>query len=259
MTTPDAPRHSYNDDEISLVDLAIILVRRWKAMAVVFIAVMVCAVAAAFLLPKSYQYATLYNIAEYTNSDGELEGVESPEAVVAKAENIYLGAETRALLKAEKLDNLPFEVSVENPKNTLLVQFNSEAAKDERSLVSELHQRVAGRIKDAQAAIVNQRRNILKQQLETAREALASSKESTSPNAGELVATYLERVTNLEQELAGLHDGEVTQLAVQGLKPAGVSKTLVLAVGFFLGVLLAIMAAFMMQFCSLVRAGVKNT
>ena len=258
MTIPDAPRQSYNDDEISLVDLAIILVKRWKFMVVVFIIVMACAVIAAFFLPKSYQYTTLYSVAEYTNKDGDLVGVESPEALVAKAENVYLGAEVRELLKAKKMDSLPFETSVKNPKKTLLVQLNSEATEDDQSLVSELHQRVTDKLKEAQASLVKQRRNILKKQLTTARKALESSKESTSSNAGELVATYLERVANLEQELDGLRGGEVTQHAVQGVEPVVVSKKLVLSVGLVLAALLAIMAAFFMQFVSLVRDNVKN-
>uniref|UniRef100_UPI0024696AEF Wzz/FepE/Etk N-terminal domain-containing protein n=1 Tax=Chromohalobacter sp. 296-RDG TaxID=2994062 RepID=UPI0024696AEF len=74
MTQPPAQQHQktqwpdadWRDDEISLVDLAVILIRRWKAMAVIFVVVVALAVAAAFLLPSQYQYSSLYSVAEYT-------------------------------------------------------------------------------------------------------------------------------------------------------------------------------------------------
>ena len=264
MTQPPAPqlptpeRRYEHDDEISLVDLAVILVRRWKAMAVIFFLVVAIAVAAAFLLPSSYQYTSLYSVAEYTKEGGQRVGVEEPASVVAKARNLYLGQTTRELLEEQKLTSLPFDVSISNPENTLLLQLDSEASVSDQPLVAELHQRLITRLQQDQKQLVESRRESLQRQLASARQALESAQQSDSPSAAELIATYYSRVSDIEGQLNELREGEVTQQAVQSLEPVGTGKKLIVAVGIVLGGLLAVMGAFLMQFSGMVLRTLKR-
>ncbi|MBZ5876650.1 Wzz/FepE/Etk N-terminal domain-containing protein [Chromohalobacter israelensis] len=259
MTQPPAPqsptpeRHYEHDDEISLVDLAVILIRRWKAMAVIFFVVVGIAVAAAFMLPKSYQYTSLYSVAEYTNQNGQRVGVESPASAVAKVQNLYLGQATRKLLEKHELESLPFEVSASNPSNTLLLQLDSDAAEDNQPLVSELHQQIIDRLQQDQAQLVERRHDSLERQLASAKQALESAQKSDSPSAAELIATYYSRISDLEGQLNELREGEVTQHAVQSLEATGLSKKFILVVGVVLGGLLAIMGGVLAQFFSVLR------
>lgn len=254
MTQPPAPQSPTpeqryeHDDEISLVDLAVILIRRWKAMAVIFVVVVGIAVAAAFLLPKSYQYTSLYSVAEYTNQNGQRVGVESPASAVAKVQNLYLGQATRKLLEKHELESLPFEVSASNPSNTLLLQLDSEAAEDNQSLVSELHQQIIDRLQQDQAQLVERRHDSLERQLTSAKQALESAQQSDSPSAAELIATYYSRISDLEGQLNELREGEVTQHAVQSLESTGAGKKLIVTVGIALGGILALMGALLIQF-----------
>lgn len=264
MTQPPAPqqptperRYEY-DDEISLVDLAVILIRRWKAMAVIFVVVVALAVTAAFLLPSQYQYTSLYSVAEYTNSNGQRVAIESPASVVAKAQNLYLGQATRKLLEKHELESLPFNVSVSNPSNTLLLQLDSDAAEENQPLVSELHQQIIDRLQQDQAQLVERRHDSLERQLASAKQALESAQKSDSPSAAELIATYYSRISDIEGQLNELRDGEVTQHAVQSLEPTGVSKKLILAVGVMLGGMFAILGAFVMQFSGSVCRSLKG-
>lgn len=254
MTQPPAPqsptpeRRYEHDDEISLVDLAVILVRRWKVMAVIFFLVVAIFVAAALLMPRSYQYSSLYSVAEYTNENGQRIGVESPASVVAKARNLYLGQTTRELLEEKKLTSLPFDISISNPENTLLLQLDSESSESNQRLVAELHQRLITRLQQDQKQLVESRRESLQRQLASARQALESAQQSESASAAELIATYYSRVTDLESQLNELREGEVTQQAVQSLGPVGVGKKLIVAMGIVLGGLLATIGAFFMHF-----------
>ncbi|WP_280564986.1 Wzz/FepE/Etk N-terminal domain-containing protein, partial [Chromohalobacter sp. 48-RD10] len=229
MTQPPAqqnqktqwPDADWRDDEISLVDLAVILIRRWKAMAVIFFVVVALAVAAAFLLPTQYQYSSLYSVAEYTNSNGQRVAIESPASVVAKTENLYLGPETRKLLEENDLESLPFEVKTSNPSDTLLLQLSSEATQENQQLVATLHQHVIDRLQADQTELVEQRKASLERQLDSAKQALESAQQSSSPSAAELIATYYSRVSDLEGQLNELREGEITQHAVQSLEPVG--------------------------------------
>ncbi|RXE48143.1 Wzz/FepE/Etk N-terminal domain-containing protein [Chromohalobacter israelensis] len=264
MTQPPAPqsptpeRRYEHDDEISLVDLAVILVRRWKAMAVIFFVVVGIAVAAAFLLPKSYQYTSLYSVAEYTNDNGQRVGVESPASVVAKAQNLYLGQATRKLLEKHELESLPFNVSVSNPRNTLLLQLDSDAAEENQPLVSELHQQIIDSLQQDQAQLVKRRHESLERQLASAKQALESAQQSNSPSAAELIATYYSRISDLEGQLNELSKGEVTQHAVQSLSATSLGKSLIIAVGIVLGSILSVVGAFIMHFSSIVCRDIKR-
>ncbi|MEC9483936.1 MAG: hypothetical protein UMU75_11565 [Halomonas sp.] len=51
-------------DEISLVDIAVLLVKRWKLMLVTFLVILLAAVAFALLRPASYAYTSLYAVAQ---------------------------------------------------------------------------------------------------------------------------------------------------------------------------------------------------
>ena len=265
MTQPPAPQHHSaerryeHDDEISLVDLAVILVRRWKAMAVIFFLVVAIAVVAALLMPRSYQYTSLYSVAEYTNENGQRIGVESPASVVAKARNLYLGQTTRKLVEEQKLTSLPFDVSVSNPENTLLLQLDSEASESDQPLVAELHQRLIISLQQDQKQLLESRRESLQRQLASASQALESAQQSDSPSAAELVATYYSRVSDIEGQLNGQREGEVTQQAVQSLEPVGTGKKLIVAVGIVLGGLLAIMGALFIHFSGAVCRSLQKS
>ena len=111
MNQQDTSAPRYQDDEISLVDLAKILVKRWKALVIIFTVVVLAALAYALLTPRTYSYTSIYSVAE--EEPGE--ALEAPKAMVAKAQNLYLGPETRKLLESKGLERLPFEVKIKNP------------------------------------------------------------------------------------------------------------------------------------------------
>ncbi len=265
MTQPPAPqqptpeRRYEHDDEISLVDLAVMLIRRWKAMAVIFVVIVALAVVFALMQTARYQYTSLYSVAEYTTENGQRAGVESPASAVAKVRNLYLGQETRKLLEKHELASLPFNVSVSNPSNTLLLQLDSDAAEENQALVSELHQQIINSLQQDQAQLVKSRHDSLERQLASAKQALESAQQSDSPSAAELIATYYSRISDIEGQLNELRTGEVTQHAVKSLESTGVSKKLILAVGVVLGGMFAVLGAFVMQFSGSVCRSLKES
>ncbi|PRY67396.1 Wzz/FepE/Etk N-terminal domain-containing protein [Halomonas ventosae] len=247
---PDGQASRYaNDDEISLVDLAKILIRRWKLMAVTFLVIVLGALAYALLMERTYEYVSLYQVAE----EGPGDGLEKPASVVAKTSNLYLGAETRQLLDDEGLESLPFVTSVSNPEDTLMVKLVSQAAEANAAVAESLHAKVLERIEQGQQAQFERRREALQRQLESTERSLELAKESTSPSAAELVASYSQRVADIQDRLAQLQEGQVVQTAVKSLKPTGTSRSLVMALAIVLGGMLAVMMAFLSQFAVAVR------
>ncbi|SFH70273.1 Wzz/FepE/Etk N-terminal domain-containing protein [Modicisalibacter xianhensis] len=254
MTPQDNSTYRQYDDEISLVDLATILVRRWKAMAIIFVIIVGLALAYAILAPRSYSYSSIYNVAEKAPGAP----LESPESLVAKAKNLYLGPVTRELLAKTGLVNLPFDVRIENPEETLLVTLSSQASEADQEIVAQLHEGVLARLQQGQQSMVERQTEALKRQLESARQSLETIRGSESLGAAEVTASIMGRIANLEAELEELTGGDVGQTAVQSLEPAGTSRIIIVALAIVLGAILAITGAFLLQFSSLVRSSLKE-
>jgi uncharacterized protein involved in exopolysaccharide biosynthesis len=241
------PSH-YHDDEISLVDLARILIKRWQLMAVIFLVVVLGALAYALSLTRTYEYVSIYQVAEEANSP-----LESPQSLVARANSLYLGALVRELRDEEGLERLPIEASVTNPENTNLLRISSEAAQENVGLVEQLHERMLAKIEGEQRARVERRRESLETRIASTQRALEAAQQSDSASAGDLIASYTERLAELEDMLSQLEEGRVAQTAVQSLDPTGTSRSLIMALALVLGGMLAVMAAFMGQFVAAVR------
>ncbi|KAA0014602.1 lipopolysaccharide biosynthesis protein [Billgrantia pellis] len=254
-TSPHDPQPYANDDEISLIDLTKILIKRWKTLVVTFGLVVLAALAYAFLTDRTYQYTSLYHVAEQATSGGA-SGLESPNAVIAKIQNLYMGPTVRELRETAKLERLPFDVSVNNPTDTLLVRLESETSEENSDLVSQLHERLLEKTMEDQQMLLERNRERLEQQLASAEQALDAAEQGEA--SGELLATYVSRIAELEARLAQLNEGQIAQVAVQSLEPTGTSRTLILALGIVLGGVLALMAAFMLHFASLVRTSLQE-
>jgi len=258
MTASDAPQRQYRDDEISLVDLAVILLRRWKSAGAIFFSVVFLSLVFAFFHESSYRYTSIYKIAEYTKENGEPVGLESPDSVVAKAKSFYAGADVRSLIAGRGLSELPFDVEISNPQNTLMVEVVSEAKPDEKSLVDLLHENILNHLEKNQKLLVEKRKKALQQQLEATQKALEAAQQSTGPNASELVASYFVRVSNLKADIDGLTGGEVAQKTSKSLDTVGAGPALIAALGLLMAVIFSVIGAFLIEFLSAVRRRAKE-
>lgn len=239
-------RGTYQDDEISLIDLAKILIKRWKIMVLVFFIVVLGALAYVLLTERSYEYVSIYQVAE--ESPGS--GLETPSSVLAKVNNLYIGSETRNLRESAGVETLPFEVSAANPSETLLIRLGSEASADNNKLVTQMHEALLARMTEGQRERLERQQDVLEQQLQSTEAALESVKQARTEWGSELIASYMERLAGIRQDLTQLSKGEVVQVAVQSLEPAGTGRGLIMGLALILGGTLAVLAAFFCEFAS---------
>lgn len=273
-----------HDDEISLVDLAAILVRRWKAMVLIFAVVVLAAFAYVLSMKPTYTYVSLYEVAEQApvgeaDSDRidrilelaktaivnkrELDVVpnqflESANTVVAKAQNLYVGPTTREFLRQSRLNSLPFSVNLSSPEHTQLVKITSEASEEMAPLVEEMHGALLERIVSNQQVLVDRQHTTLTTRLESLQAALSMAEELNKAGAAELMAGYTEQIALIKIRLDLLKGGRVVQTAVQGSETQGTSRLLIMALAAVLGGMLAVMGVFLMQFAGLVCSSLKE-
>ena len=116
----------YRDDEISLVDLWIAIMRRKKLVLAVFSAVLLMGLAAALLLPKKYDYSAVIEIGgKLQQRDGIsiFTAIESSDSVKSKLESAYIPAAIRKYLGEEENADFLSRIKVQAPKdsNTLII------------------------------------------------------------------------------------------------------------------------------------------
>lgn len=254
MQQRDAQFHSYPDDEISLVDLAKILIkRRWTLLITAAVIVLV-ALIFALLREPNYTYTSIYKIAETERG----KALESPESLIEQAQNLYWPNVSRAYQAENNLKSMPFKLAVNNPKDTLLILLSSEASEASQAKIEALHQQVIEALQQQQQQAVKTTVERLQRQTETTQKLLDQAEQSDSDKAADMIASYTERLFALEDRKQSLQEGQVLQVAAVGERAKGIGKSLILALGIVLGGIFGIMAAFFAEFAARVRQSLQE-
>lgn len=121
----------YYEDEISLVDLWLVLVKRKKLILKTFIIFILLAIVLAYLKKDKYEFTTTIEIGQVAtvNNEGHesYSLVESIESVKAKLENSYLPS-AQAKFYSENPKVNKFKTSIEAPKNAQMLIVKSKGA-----------------------------------------------------------------------------------------------------------------------------------
>ncbi|GGB53134.1 hypothetical protein GCM10011502_27890 [Oceanisphaera marina] len=248
------PPYTYHNDEISLVDLAKTLVKRWKVMAVVFGGIVAIALVFALVAPPKYEYITIYDAAE-SNVNSPFESVDDLQA---KISSVYLPQQTRLLLKNEQLEKLPFEIEVSSPKGASLIKLSSKAKEADGALVRVLHQSVTKQLKDDQERLINKKIAMLQKRLDASKQQLEFVLSTNDNKSGEIAANLMASISALELEIIAFNTGTLIAIASQSLEPKGIGKSLIMMLALVLGAMLAIIVAFFAEFAGRVRMSLKE-
>ena len=248
------PPYPYQNDEISLVDIAKTLIKRRRLMALVFVLTVTAAAVVAFMLPQKHEYTTIYTMAE--SSAGQ--ALESAAGLQTKVNSLYIPAVVREFLPRHQLEAVPFKLNISNPRDSSLITITSQTTEDAEPLVQELHGAIAERLKAEQDANIHRRTELLQQQIDAAKAQIDLVKNAELAKAGELIASYTATINDLQAQGNSFQPGSISAIANQSLQPKGTSKKLVLALGVVLGAMLAIMAVFVREFVGQLCASLKE-
>ncbi|WP_404463370.1 lipopolysaccharide biosynthesis protein [Vreelandella aquamarina] len=232
-------------NDMTLVSFVVLLLKQWKIMLACISCIMLLTLVALWLKPVKYDFATMYAVASYETLDGEREGLETPEEVIAKLENVFIEQQRRQLLEDQSVQGIPFDIEVTNPRNTLLLRIVSESSSEHQPMIEQFHDGLVSSIQQDQQQLVEGLMAGLNAQQEAYSQALEAARESSSENARELEASFFEKILQLERRIESINPGDSDQRAVQSLEPVGVGKTFILAFGGLVALLLApLMAVF---------------
>ncbi|WP_148255580.1 Wzz/FepE/Etk N-terminal domain-containing protein [Aidingimonas lacisalsi] len=237
-------------DDISLVDLALILVRRWRIMLGVFLSVIAFAIAYVLLSAETYTYTSLYGISEIEGEQGGTVGLESPATVLTRLQTQTLPTEIRRYLADQDLERLPFDINAGHLEGSHLVSLTTRAPEEQGDAIEHLHQQVFEALAGEQQALVERTRSSLEARLDGLQKAMQET--------GIADETMLETTRHYEDLLASLTEGEASQVASRSLGAQGASSTLIIGLAVVLGMLLSVIAAYLWHFISIVRANLND-
>lgn len=242
-------------DEISLVDLATIFIRRRYVFYAVFAAVVLSALLyALFVMGEAKGYTTLVQLGEKVE-EGERQPLERPATVIATLEARWV-PEQQAIYAELNNARMPFELKVENPSDTSLIKLTSVSSPLNGKLVTETHQALVDQIVERQNRVLERDRQALSQRLDHINEYLDQI--SGEAAAGEAAAEAVQQRVQIVAELESLQGPEVLVVGRESIESKGTSKLLVMVLAVFLGVMLAFIATFTAEFIVKVRAALNH-
>ncbi|MDH5518108.1 MAG: Wzz/FepE/Etk N-terminal domain-containing protein [Gammaproteobacteria bacterium] len=125
----------YYDDEISLVDLWLVLVRHKKVLFYVFIASLLLALAVVVLKKKQYEFVSVIEIGRLPAGNG-YEYVATLDSLKAKLEQGYIPF---VLGTIEKEERGQYKSTIEVPKGAHLLTFKTKNTEDNKQLHQTFH------------------------------------------------------------------------------------------------------------------------
>lgn len=242
-------RHQY-DDEISLVDLATVFVKRRHTFYLVFGGVVLIALAyAVFLVGEVKEYTTLVQLGEQVE-DGKREPLEPATTVVATIENRWYPEQQALYIELEN-SRLPFQISVEAPKNTSLIKLTSKSSPINSERVVSVHEKLVSQVVGRQTQLLERKKQALEQRLKYINDYLQGL--SGQEAMGEAAAQAVQERIEVSAQLESLQPAEVLVVARESLENKGTSKRLIMVLAVFLGLMFGIVATFTVEFISKVR------
>lgn len=265
-----------NVDEIRLVDIWLVLVRRkFIIAALVFVSIAFGLIYALFT-PHSYAYTTIVEIG--TNGQNEL--IEPLETARSKVADGYIAQVLQAHFKSHS-NSARYEVKAEVPKNSQVLVLRSRGTVENEPVYAALHGEVVSRLKLDHLRAQNTLRADLKMRLETRERNLAELRQQAKlfetqlkrlEEKRELPARELSYLTSLRladnqrvqsemlllvdnarMQLANVHETSAVVPTMRSLDPVGPGRKTMVVLSGLIGLFLGIVTALFVEFVAKTR------
>lgn len=185
----------YDEDEINLVDLWLVLVKRKLILVGVVVACMFLGLLYTIAVPPSYQYSTSIEIGTRINGT-ELSVVESPETVLAKVKESYIPLAQQDYFDQHSEQESVVKIDVRVPKNSQIIVLSSKGPDDQGDIHKALQQSVVDRLKKDHGRIID----VIRKETEILQHQAAAKLEELK-DANELIMARGKRLNNFAELL----------------------------------------------------------
>lgn len=240
-----------NGDEISLVDLALVLIKRKKLIIGITLLFTLAGIALALLTPKHFKVTASITVGSQL-VDGQFRSFENINSVLAKTEiNFipYVLSQFHANQAAKLQKRYNISVSIPKGSDILLLQAQGESS-DTETLKDLL-----GRV--SQMVITDHQRihDALRLDMQTQIEGLRLQLAQLGKSPGEKIESrYVQlQIKSLQQQLANLQPTRQILQPMLDDNPTGKNRKLIVIGALIIGLFLSVFAAFFAEFLTKVR------
>lgn len=238
------------DDGISLIDLAMVLVRRRKMIAVITTFIILSGMAAALLASKSYTFTTSIEIGSQI-INGTVKSFESPQTLLAKLQYSFIPQTLNEHQLSNPADEKKYKIIVRVPKNSDIIVLEAKGAEEQADLLSGLLQNITQKAAHDHSRIFESVKRNLLSQLEQTRTKLANLGSSANNHAEE--AILQSSIEGYSSQLANLRNTREISPPMKSLGPSGVNGKLIVIIAAFAGIFLGVFSAIFAEFVEKVR------
>lgn len=242
-------KHRFERDEITLVDLTRIALKRKRLFFVVFLAVALIGVSLALLLPPKYGYVSFYRLP--LASPGRY--VHSPEHTIALL-GVQIIPRVESLHRVQTGERLPFNISVDHPADSGLIALRSDARSDMQELVNEVHSEILQALDTVYKQSVEELQSSLETKLERIDVIIERLSENTGRESAAALAGAYQNRLEAEASLTTIRAGSIEGLASHNDEPLQPTPAVIIALSIFMALVSGLSAVFLREFWALVRA-----
>lgn len=293
MDKQRAERALMADDEISLLELWEVLVRRRKTLTVVLVLCVLIGGVIALSSVEQYEYSTTVELGQIVSGDDGVKPVEPVSMAQAKLNAHYIPQAINAMRSIG--EGFVGEVDVKVPRGSELLVLNSKGALTDEEVIHKLHTSITESMKSDHDVLTNDTLSAVKKEyallesqvkddesrvagLKTTgadlEEKLSSFQSENSgaiynPEAGLLQAVilnttaimtgerylldYQSRMRVIKIKLAQITPTRVESVATRAQKPLGIGRLTTLLLAVVMGLFVGVLAAFFHEFLGKAR------
>lgn len=194
------------EEEIHLVDLWLVLVRRRAVFFTVAGLILAAGIAYALLAPPKYRYSALIELGSISTERG-VTTVEGVSTALAKIEAAFVPAVLADYLKAQPAGTEPPEIRASIPKGSETLMLTAQGTAEEGETLLQLQAAVTDRLAEDHARLIDRQRHALRENIAAAKHNLetlatnATKLDSRAERIEELAATLQDQRNTIAQQL----------------------------------------------------------
>lgn len=235
------------DDEISLVDLVMVLVRRKVLIASIFIICLALGTAKALITQKIYTYRTSVEIGSQITG-GSVIPFESPQALLAKLQYSYIPQTLKEFKQSLPDDKTKYFVKSSVPAGSNITLIEIKGTENQGNILKRLLQQISLKAIQDHSRIFQ----AVKKSLETRLNQATAHLRSIKNNDTETMITQ-NAIESLSSQLANLRNTREVLPPIKSIEPTGSSLKTTLIISTFAGLFIGIFTAFFTEFLSKVK------
>ena len=239
-----------SDDNISLIDLAIILIKRKILISVIFILFVILGITAALQVTQKFTYSTSIEIGSQVFS-GSVQSFESPQTLLAKLEHSFIPQVLIEYQQHNPGSEKKYKIKASAPKESNIVILEIDGNEEQFEKINKLLHNVSQKVLLDHSRIYESVKVNLLTQIEVTENKLSNIKNGAENLAEK--ASLESSIKSSYAQLAMLNNTRVILPPMKSLEPIGSGRLIIVIIASVSGLFIGVFTAFFAEFAAKVK------